>query len=107
MKKIEVVCPKLKLEELKKVIYEFDIGGFLITNLTGVGFHRGAEKHRGLKYVEMPKIKVEAVIKDADVDVIIAELLKVLQTGKIGDGKIFIYPADNVIRVRTGEKEAI
>ncbi len=107
MKKIEIVCPTLKLEDLKKTIYTFDIGGFLVTNITGVGFMRGAEKERSVKYVEMPKIKVEFVIKDEDVEKSTKAIVEVLQTGKIGDGKIFVYPTDNAVRIRTGEEKAV
>lgn len=107
MKKIEIVCPTMKLEDLKKIIYTFDIGGFLVTNITGVGFMRGPEKERSVKYIEMPKIKVEFVIKNEDVEPAIKEVTKVLQTGRIGDGKIFIYPAEGVVRIRTGEEKAV
>lgn len=95
------------MEDLKRTIYMFDIGGFLVTNITGVGFIRGPEKERSVKYVEMPKIKVEFVIKDESVEPAIKEITKVLQTGKLGDGKIFVYPADNVVRIRTGEEKAV
>ena len=107
MKKIEIVCPTMKLEDLKKTIYTFDIGGFLVTNITGVGFIRGLEKERSVKYVEMPKIKVEFVIKDENVEPAIKEITNALQTGKIGDGKIFVYPTDSVVRIRTGEENAV
>lgn len=107
MKKIEIVCPTMKLEDLKKTIYTFDIGGFLVTNITGVGFMRGPEKERSVKYVEMPKIKIEFVIKDESVEPAIKDITKILQTGRIGDGKIFIYPTDSVVRIRTGEDNAV
>lgn len=107
MKKIEIVCPTMKLEDLKKTIYTFNIGGFLVTNITGIGFIRGPEKEKSIKYVEMPKIKVEFVISDENVESAIKEITNVLRTGKIGDGKVFIYPADNVVRIRTGEEKAI
>ena len=107
MKKIEIVCPTIKLEDLKKTIYTFDIGGLLVTNITGVGFMRGPEKEKSVKYVEMPKIKVEFVMKDEDVGPAIKEIVKILQTGRIGDGKIFVYPADSVVRIRTGEEKAV
>ncbi|MBI5573512.1 MAG: P-II family nitrogen regulator [Elusimicrobia bacterium] len=107
MKKIEIICPTMKLEDLKKTIYAFDIGGFLVTNITGVGFMRGPEKERSVKYIEMPKIKVEFVIKDENVELVIKEITKVLQTGRVGDGKIFVCPADSVVRIRTGEENAV
>ncbi len=104
MKKIEVVCQAMQLEDLKKTIYMFDIGGFFVANITGVGFVRGPEKQKSVKYIEMPKIKVEFVVQDENVDLAIKEIVKVLQTGKAGDGKIFVYPADDVVRIRTGER---
>lgn len=107
MKKIEIVCPAMKLEFLKNVIYTFDIGGFLVTNVTGIGFARNPENEKSIKYVEMPKIKVEFVIKDESVERALHEINEVLRTGNIDDGKIFVYPADNVIRIRTGEDKAV
>ena len=104
MKKIVVVFPPEKLEEVKDVLYTLNVGGMLIDRVTGVGLERGEIKKRRKVFYEMEKMRVEVVVRDEEVEKAVDMLLGVLQTGRIGDGKIFVYPGVDVIRIRTGER---
>ncbi|MEW6556780.1 MAG: P-II family nitrogen regulator [Elusimicrobiota bacterium] len=107
MKKITAVFPTEREELVKEKLYQLDIGGMLITHLTGCGLPRGEEKKKGKKYFELPKTKLEIIVTDPACETAIAILMKCLHTGEIGDGKIFISAVDDAIRIRTGERGPI
>jgi len=104
MKRIVVVFPPERLNEVKDVLYTLNVGGMLIQRVTGVGLERGDIKKKRKVFHEYDKIKVEVVVREDEVDRAVEMLLGTLQTGKIGDGKIFIYPGVDVVRIRTGER---
>jgi len=106
MKKIEAIIRPEKLETVRRALEEAGSPGLMITEIEGHGKQKGIEQQwRGKKYkVELlQKIKLEVVIKDEDVDRIVKVVSQAAKTGAIGDGKIFIYPVENVVRIRTGE----
>lgn len=112
MKKIEAIVKPFKLDEIKDALSELGVKGMTISEVKGYGRQKGhKEVYRGAEYVVdfIPKIKIEIVVDAAEVDKVSQTVVKVANTGKIGDGKLFILPVDDVIRVRTGEygKEAI
>lgn len=112
MKKIEAIIRHFKLDEIKNALDECKVGGMTITEVKGYGRQRGhCEMYRGNEYAIdfVPKIKVEVVVGDDQVDKIIEVIMTKGQTGQMGDGKIFISEITEVIRVRTGEtgEEAI
>jgi nitrogen regulatory protein P-II 1 len=106
MKKIEAIIKPFKLDEVKDALNGIGIKGMTVTEVKGYGRQKGhTEIYRGAEYVVdfIPKIKLEIIVQDEQVDQVIDTILKVAQTGKIGDGKIFVLPVERVIRVRTGE----
>ncbi len=106
MKKIEAIIKPFKLEALKEGLAELGITGMTISEVKGFGRQKGhTEIYRGAEYqVEfIPKIKVEIVVGVDLVDQVIAKIMESVNTGKIGDGKIFVLPVDKVCRIRTGE----
>ena len=108
MTKIEIITRQNKFEELKEALNEIGINGMTIYNVLGYGAQRGhREKYRGAEYSIdlMPKIKVEMVVCSVPVDDVVNTAVRVLRTGEIGDGKIFISPVSKVIKVRTGETD--
>lgn len=107
MKKIEAVIRPSKVEELKQALNEMEVRGMTVYNVMGRGlqqdvkqFYRGQEVSVDL----FPKVKVEIICRDHWLDRIVDTIVKVCSTGKIGDGKIFIYPLEEIVRIRTGEK---
>ena len=110
MKKIEAIIKPFKLDEVREGLSEVGITGLTVTEVKGFGRQKGhTELYRGAEYVVdfLPKIKVEVVLADDIVDQAVEAIVKAAHTGKIGDGKIFITPVEQVIRIRTGEtKEA-
>lgn len=108
MKKIEAIIRPEKLEEVKEALAEAGLVGLNVTHVTGRGAQRGiVHVGRGGESVivdMLPKVKVELVVRDADVERAIATTLKAARTGHIGDGKIFISNVEDVVRVRTGER---
>ncbi|MEK6656404.1 MAG: P-II family nitrogen regulator, partial [Nitrospirota bacterium] len=101
-----------KLDDVKDALNEVGIHGMTVTEVKGFGRQKGhTELYRGAEYVVefLPKIKIEAIVSDEDVEKVIETILKTARTGNIGDGKIFVYDIKDVIRIRTGErgKEAI
>ncbi|MFA5157378.1 MAG: P-II family nitrogen regulator [Candidatus Omnitrophota bacterium] len=107
MKKIEAVIRVEKLEEVTGVLETLGSPGMMITHIEGHGRQKGiVEQFRGREFKVnfLPKIKIEIVANDKDVDKIVNAISQIAKTGEIGDGKIFIYPVDNVMRIRTGEK---
>lgn len=112
MKKIEAIIKPFKLDDVKDALNEVGIHGMTVTEVKGFGRQKGhTELYRGAEYVVefLPKIKIEAIVSDEDVEKVIEAILKTARTGNIGDGKIFVYDIKDVIRIRTGErgKEAI
>ncbi len=106
MKKIEAIVKPFKLDEVRESLSEVGITGLTVTEVKGFGRQKGhTELYRGAEYVVdfLPKIKVEVVVTDDLVDSAVEAIVKAAHTGKIGDGKIFIMPVEQVIRIRTGE----
>ena len=106
MKKIEAIIKPFKLDEVKEALNSLGIKGMPVTEVKGYGRQKGhTEIYRGAEYVVdfIPKVKMDVVVDDEQVDQVIDTILKVARTGKIGDGKIFVLPVERVIRVRTGE----
>lgn len=107
MKKIEAIIKPFKLEEVKDALGDVGIEGMTVSEVKGFGRQKGhTEIYRGSEYTVdfLPKIKVEMVLPDSSVDAAIAAIIKSAKTGKIGDGKIFVSPVDQAIRIRTEEK---
>jgi nitrogen regulatory protein P-II 1 len=107
MKKLEIVIRPEKLEDLKQILNENNAQGLMITNIMGYGKQKGfIQIYRGTEtYVNLlPKIKVETVVSAEDAEVIIDKVLDKIKTGNYGDGKIFIYEVEDVVRIRTGER---
>jgi nitrogen regulatory protein P-II 1 len=108
MKKIEAIIKPFKLDEVKEALFEIGINGMTVTEVKGHGRQQGhTELYRGAEYVVdfLPKIKLEIVVKDEDVDKVVDTIVKTARTGKIGDGKIFVSPIEKIIRIRTGEED--
>ena len=106
MKQIEAIIRHFKLEDVKNGLSQIGIQGMTVTEARGFGRQRGhKESYRGAEYTVdfLPKVKLEIVIADADEAKVVETISKLAQTGKIGDGKIFITPLLQVIRIRTGE----
>jgi nitrogen regulatory protein P-II 1 len=112
MKKIDAIIKPFKLEEVKDKLNEIGVQGITVTEVKGFGRQKGhTELYRGAEYVVdfLPKLKMEIVVADDQLEEVINALMKAAQTGRIGDGKIFVSDLEDVIRIRTGErgKEAI
>ena len=106
MKKIEAIIRHFKLEDVKNALIEKGISGMTITEVRGFGRQKGhTEMYRGTEYrVDfVPKVKVEIVVDDTKLQTAVNAIVKVAQTGQIGDGKIFVYNLEESIRIRTGE----
>ncbi len=106
MKQITAIIKPFKLEEVREALAELGVSGLTVTEVKGFGRQKGhTELYRGAEYVVdfLPKVKVEVVIKDSDVERCIDSIVKAAKTGKIGDGKIFVSNVESVVRIRTGE----
>jgi len=103
MKKIEVIFPPERLERAKRVLYPLDIGGMVVSSVRGIGLQRGEEKLKQMKFFEFPKVKLEIIVNDKQVQKAIDLLVETIQTGNLGDGKIFVSDIVNTVRIRTGE----
>jgi len=107
LKKIEAIIKPFKLEEVKEALTEAGIEGMTVTEVKGFGRQKGhTEIYRGSEYTVdfLPKVKLEIILPDASVPKASAAILKAAKTGKIGDGKIFVLPVDEAIRIRTEDK---
>jgi nitrogen regulatory protein P-II 1 len=107
LKKIEAIIRHIKLEEVKKALDEVGVLGMTVTEVRGFGRQKGyTESYRGAKLTInlLPKLKLEIVVKDEDVEKVLETIVKVARTGEIGDGKIFVLPVDEAVRIRTGER---
>lgn len=106
MKKLEIIIRPEKLETLKLILNELEITGMMVSNVMGHGNQMGyTQQYRGTKYSVnlVSKLKVETIVKDNQVEAILKIAKEKLSTGQVGDGKIFIYHVENVMRIRTGE----
>jgi len=107
LKKIEAIIKPFKLDEVKESLTALGVQGITVSEVKGFGRQKGrTELYRGAEYVVdfLPKIKIEVVLPDDQVDQAIEAISSAARTGRIGDGKIFIVPLDEVVRIRTGEK---
>ena len=109
MKKIEAIFKPFKLDEVREALSEIGVSGLTVTEVKGFGRQKGhTELYRGAEYVVdfLPKVKIEAAIKSELLDQVIEAIEKSANTGKIGDGKIFVFELEQVVRIRTGETGA-
>ncbi|PSJ80596.1 P-II family nitrogen regulator [Neisseria iguanae] len=107
MKKIEAIIKPFKLDDVREALTEIGITGMTVTEVKGFGRQKGhTEIYRGAEYAVdfLPKVKIELVLADHDVDRAIEAIIENARSGKIGDGKIFVYPVEEAIRIRTGER---
>lgn len=107
MKKIEAIIQPFRLEPVKEALHGINVQGMTVTEVKGFGRQKGIrEVYRGMEYQVdfLPKVKMEVVTADDKADLIVETIAKSARTGRIGDGKIFVYPVTEVIRIRTGEK---
>jgi nitrogen regulatory protein PII len=106
MKKVEAIIKPFKLDDVKEALNEIGIQGMTVSEVKGYGRQKGhKEIYRGAEYVVdfIPKIKIEIVVDSERADQVVAKIREAANTGKIGDGKIFVIPVEQAIRVRTGE----
>jgi nitrogen regulatory protein P-II 1 len=107
MKKVEAIIKPFKLDEVKEALSKIGIYGMTVTEVKGFGRQKGhVEVYRGTEYEVnfIPKIKIEVVVPDAIINKVIETIVEKAKTGSIGDGKIFIFSPEDVIRIRTGER---
>ncbi len=107
MKKIEAIIKPFKLDEVKEALHEVGVKGLTVTEAKGFGRQKGhTELYRGAEYVVdfLPKVKIEVVLEDSQVERVVEAIQQAAHTGRIGDGKIFVCPVEEVLRIRTGEK---
>ncbi len=107
MKKIEAIIKPFKLDEVKDALNAIGVQGITVTEVKGFGRQKGhTELYRGAEYVVdfLPKVKMEIIVTDGMVPKVIETIEKAAKTGRIGDGKIFVIPVDEVVRIRTGER---
>jgi nitrogen regulatory protein PII len=107
MKKIEAIIKPFKLDDVKDALNEIGISGMTLSEVKGYGRQKGhKEIYRGAEYVVdfIPKVKLEIIVNASQVDEVVERIRQAAMTGKIGDGKIFVLPVEEVVRVRTGEK---
>lgn len=108
MKKIEAIIKPFKLDDVREALAEVGINGMTVSEVKGFGRQKGhTELYRGAEYMVdfLPKVKIEIVVNDDIVDNCVETIVRVAQTGKIGDGKIFVCDVAHVIRIRTGEQD--
>jgi len=106
MRKIEAIIKPFKLDDVKEALLEIGIKGMTVSEVRGFGRQKGhTELYRGSEYrIDfLPKIKIEIVVPEDKVDKVVEVILSTARTGQVGDGKIFIYPLEEVVRIRTGE----
>jgi len=106
MKKVEAIIKPFKLDEVKDKLNEIGVKGITVSEVKGFGRQKGhTELYRGAEYVVdfLPKVKLEIIISDGQVEEVINTIMKAAQTGRIGDGKIFVTDVEQVVRIRTGE----
>lgn len=109
MKKIEAIIKPFKLDEVKEALHEVGVSGITVTEAKGFGRQKGhTELYRGAEYVVdfLPKVKLEVVVDDTLADRVVEAICAAAQTGRIGDGKIFITNIESAVRIRTGERDS-
>jgi len=107
MKKVVAIVKPFKLDEVKEALQETGLQGLTVTEVKGFGRQKGhTELYRGAEYLVdfLPKVKLEAVVEDSQLERTIQAIIGAAQTGRIGDGKIFVLPVEDAIRIRTGER---
>ena len=107
MKKIEAIIKAFKLDDVREALSDIGISGMTVTEVRGFGRQKGhTELYRGAEYMVdfLPKVKIEIIVLDEQLEQCINAIVETAQTGKIGDGKIFVYDVERVIRIRTGEE---
>ena len=108
MKKIEAIIKPFKLDDVREALADVGIADMTVTEVKGFGRQKGhTELYRGAEYQVdfLPKVKIDLILTDDRVDVAVEAILKSAKTGKIGDGKIFVYPVEQAIRIRTSEQD--
>lgn len=108
MKKIEAIIKPFKLDDVREALADINITGMTVTEVKGFGRQKGhTELYRGAEYMVdfLPKVKLEIVVADELVERCVEAIMKTAQTGRIGDGKIFVFEIERVIRIRTGEED--
>lgn len=108
MKKIDAIIKPFKLDDVREALAEVGITGMTVTEVKGFGRQKGhTELYRGAEYMVdfLPKVKIEIVVADDIVDTCVETIMTTAQTGKIGDGKIFVFDVSRVVRIRTGEED--
>jgi nitrogen regulatory protein P-II 1 len=106
MKKIEAIIRPFRIDDVREALAEIGVKGMTLTEVKGYGRQKGhTELYRGSEYQIdfLPKIKLEVIVSDKTLDKVVDTIIKAAKTGQVGDGKIFVYPVEDVIRVRTGE----
>ena len=106
MKKIEAIIQPFRLEPVKEALHAISVQGMTVTEVKGFGRQKGIrEVYRGMEYQVdfLPKVKVEVIVSDDKAQEIVDTIVKNARTGRIGDGKIFVYPVAEIVRIRTGE----
>ena len=107
MKKLEAIIKPFKLDDVREALSDIGISGMTVTEVRGFGRQKGhTELYRGAEYMVdfLPKVKIEIIVLDEQLEQCINAIVETAQTGKIGDGKIFVYEVERVIRIRTGEE---
>ncbi len=107
MKKVEAIIKPFKLDEVKEALSAVGVQGITVSEVKGFGRQKGhTELYRGAEYVVdfLPKVKLEIIVKDEMVSQVVETIMKAAKTGRIGDGKIFVLPIEEVVRIRTGER---
>ena len=108
MKKVEAIIKPFKLEDVKDALAEAGITGMTVTEVKGYGRQQGhSELYRGAEYVVdfLPKVKLEVIVSESNVDMVVEKIVEAARTGKIGDGKIFVSSVEKTVRIRTGEED--
>jgi nitrogen regulatory protein P-II 1 len=108
VKKIEAIIKPFKLDEVKEALHEVGVSGITVTEAKGFGRQKGhTELYRGAEYVVdfLPKVKLEVVVEDALAERVVEAIANAAQTGRIGDGKIFVTAIETALRIRTGERD--
>ena len=109
MKMVTAIIKPFKLDEVREALSDIGVQGITVTEVKGFGRQKGhTELYRGAEYVVdfLPKVKIEVAVTDAQADEVVEAIVKAAGTGKIGDGKVFVYDLGSVVRIRTGELDA-
>jgi nitrogen regulatory protein P-II 1 len=109
MKKVEAIIKPFKLDEVKEALHEIGVSGITVTEAKGFGRQKGhTELYRGAEYIVdfLPKVRLEVVVDDGQVERVVEAIATAARTGRIGDGKIFVCPVESAVRIRTGERDS-